>query len=53
MLPLSVVAPLLDDPLDSGIAASSLEQKAFEFDSDEAREILERFDFENEVGGEE
>lgn len=53
MMPLSVITPLLDDPLYSGIAASSLEQKAFEFDSDEAREILERFDFENEVDGRE
>ena len=51
MMPLSAVTPLLDDPIYSGIAASSLEQKAFEFDSDEAREILERFDSENEVNG--
>lgn len=51
MMPLSAITPLLDDPIYSGIAASSLEQKAFEFDSDEAREILERFDFENEIRG--
>lgn len=38
---------LLDDPLYSGIAAAALEQKAYEFDSEEARDILEQFDAEN------
>ncbi len=49
IMPLSAITPLLDDPIYSGIAASSLEQKAFEFDSEEARDILERFDLENEI----
>lgn len=48
MMPISTITPLLDDSLYSGIAANSLEQKAFEFDSDEARDILEQFDSENE-----
>jgi len=52
MLPIPVILPLLDDPLYAGIAAASLEQKAYEFDSDEARDILEQFDAENEVPGE-
>ena len=52
MLPLQTVLPLLDDPLYAGIAANCLEQKAFEFDSDEARDILEQFDSENETNGE-
>ena len=49
MLPIWSVTLLLDDPLYAGIAASSLEQRAFEFDSEEARIALERFDAENEL----
>lgn len=43
---------LLDDPLYSNIAAAALEQKAFEFDSDEARDILDQFDLENNTARE-
>jgi len=50
MMPIPQILPLLDDPLYAGIAAGALEQKAFEFDSDEARDILEQFDMENEAG---
>ena len=50
MLPVVLIATLLDDPLYSGIAAGALEQKAFEFDSDEARDVLDQFDLENDVG---
>lgn len=49
MLPLQTLTPLLDDSLYSGIAAAALEQKAFEFDSDDARDILDRFDAENDA----
>lgn len=52
MMPISNIAPLLDDSLYAGIAANCLEQKAFEFDSDEARDILDQFDSENEFAGE-
>ncbi|MEP6944538.1 MAG: hypothetical protein ABJA02_01380 [Acidobacteriota bacterium] len=52
MMPLSAITPLLDDSLYAGIAANCLEQKAFEFDSDEARDILDEFDSENELAGE-
>lgn len=52
MMPIMAITPLLDDPIYSGIAASSLEQKAYEFDSDEARDILEQFDAENDIAGE-
>lgn len=48
MLPIQVLSPLLEDSLYSGIAAAALEQKAFEFDSDEAREILDQYDSVNE-----
>lgn len=44
MLPIPAILPLLDDQLYAGIGANALEQKAFEFDSDEAREILEQLD---------
>jgi len=52
MLPVSLLAPLLDDSLYADIAANSLEQKAFEFDSDEARDVLEQFEYEQEMRGE-
>ena len=51
MMSISALVPLLDDPLYAGIAAGALGQKAFEFDSEEARDILEQFDSENGQGG--
>lgn len=51
MLPVPNILPLLDDPLYAGIAAATLEQKAYEFDSDEAREILDQFESDNESRG--
>jgi hypothetical protein len=48
MMPVPTLLPLLDDHLYSGIAAAALEQKAFEFDSDDARDVLEQFDAEND-----
>ena len=44
LLPVQQIAPLLGDPLYADIAANTLEQKAFEYESEEARDILERFD---------
>lgn len=49
MLPIPAITPLLNDPLYSGIAAAALEQKAFEFDSDDARDILDQFDAETDM----
>jgi hypothetical protein len=51
MLPVELIEPLLDDPLYAEIALNSLEQKAFEYDSDEAKELLERFDREEDQIG--
>ena len=48
MLPIPSILPLLDDPLYADIAAGALEQKAYEFDSDEARDILDQLDAESE-----
>lgn len=44
MISVSQIVPLLDDPLYNEIAANALEQKAFEFDSEEARDVLEQLE---------
>lgn len=51
MLPVAALVPLLDDPLYSEIGASSLEQKAYEYESEEARDALEQYFPENDVRG--
>ena len=51
MLPIPSILPLLDDPLYAEIAAGALEQKAYEFDSDEARDILDQMEAENNASG--
>lgn len=43
MLPVQSLVPLLDDPLYAEIGASSLEQKAYEYESEEARDALEQY----------
>ena len=52
LLPIQAILPLLDDPLYSEIAANALEQKAYEYDSEEARDLLDQFDNETEVSSE-
>jgi hypothetical protein len=52
LLPVSAIAQLLDDPLYADIAANSLEQKAFEYESEEAREVLEQFDADSGIRSE-
>ncbi len=52
LLPVPIILPLLDDPLYSDIAANALEQKAYEYDSEEARDLLDQFDSETEVRNE-
>lgn len=49
MLSVPALLPLLDDPLYAEIAANALEQKAYEYDSEEAREVLEQLDSENDM----
>ena len=44
LLPVPAILPLLDDPLYQDIAANALEQKAYEYDSEEARDLLDQFD---------
>ncbi len=52
LLPVPIILPLLEDPLYSDIAANALEQKAYEYDSEEARDLLDQFDSETEVRNE-
>ena len=51
MMPIQSILPLLDDPLYTGIATGALEQKAYEFESEEARDILDQLDMENGPAG--
>lgn len=50
LLPVAAITPLLDDSLYADIAANALEQKAYEYDSEEARDVLDQFDWETETG---
>ena len=52
LMPVPAILPLLDDPLYAEIAANALEQKAYEYDSEEARDLLDQFDSETEVRSE-
>ena len=52
LLPVPTILPLLDDPLYADIAANALEQKAYEYDSEEARDLLDQYDNESEVRSE-
>ena len=52
LLPVPAILPLLDDSLYADIAANALEQKAYEYDSEEARDVLDDFESESEVLGE-
>jgi hypothetical protein len=48
MMPVPALIPLLEDQLYAGIGAAALEQKAYEFDSDDARDLLDQFDAETD-----
>ena len=52
-MPVSSVAMMLQDPLYYEIARNALEQQAFEYESEEARRLLEQLELEEEFGGEE
>jgi len=51
LMPLNNLFPLLDDPLYFEIARNALEQQAFEFDNEEAQQILEQLEL-DEMNGE-
>jgi hypothetical protein len=50
LMPVSALLPLLDDSVYFEIARNALEQQAFEFESEDARELLEQLDFEEMNG---
>lgn len=50
VMPVPYLLPLLDDSLYFEIARNALEQQAFEFDNEDAQQILEQLDF-DETGG--
>ena len=45
MMPIAHLLPLLDDTLYFEIARNAIEQQAFEFDNENAQQILEQLDF--------
>lgn len=49
MLPTSALLPVLDDPLYADIALAALEQQAFEYESEDARTVLEQIESEDEA----
>ncbi len=49
VLPVSALLTILDDSIYTEIAVNALEQQAFEYDSEEAREILEQLNL-DEIG---
>ncbi len=51
LAPTAFLLPFLDDPVYHEIIHLALEQQAFEFDNEEAQQILEQLDF-DEPGGE-
>lgn len=51
LVPVSALMQMVDDPVYFEIIRSTLEQQAFEYESEEARRILEQLDFE-EMNGE-
>ncbi len=46
LMPVDEIVPALDDPIYEDIARFALEQKAFEYESEEARRVLEQLIFE-------
>lgn len=50
MLPTQSIMPLLDDSIYYEIVRNALEQQAFEFDNEEARQLVEQLEFEDGGG---
>ncbi len=49
LMPVEEILPSLDDPIYEDIARSALEMKAFEYESEEARRVLDHFVFDEIV----
>jgi len=52
LAPIPSLIALLDDPLYAEIAINALEQQAFEYDSEEARRILDQLELEGDMNDE-
>ncbi len=50
LMPVEEIVPSIDDPIYEDIARLALEQKAFEYDSEEARRVLEQLIYEEPDG---
>jgi len=50
MMPVAHLLPLLDDQLYYDIARNAIEQQAFEFDNEDAQQILEQLEFDDVNG---
>lgn len=48
LMPTSAIMTIFDDPLYAEIALNALEQQAFEYESEEARELLDQIDLGND-----
>ena len=51
IMPIQFLLPLLDDPLYFEIARNAIEQQAFEFDNEDAQQILDQLEFGEISGG--
>ena len=52
MMPIPRLLPLLEDPIYEEIVRNVLEQQAFEYENDQARQVLEQLDYDDEITGE-
>jgi hypothetical protein len=51
LMPTVSLVPMLADPIYHEVARNTIEQQAFEYESEEARRFLEQIEFEDEIGG--
>ena len=49
LMPIPKLLPLLEDPIYEEIVRNVLEQQAFEYENDQARNILEQLDYDDEI----
>jgi len=51
LMPIPRLLPLLEDPIYEEIIRNVLEQQAFEYENEQARQVLEQIDFADEMAG--
>jgi hypothetical protein len=52
LMPVASLVPMLQDPVYYEIARNTVEQQAFEYESEEARRVIEQLELEDEISGE-